>query len=220
MKKFKYGHIEVEDKIGIATGLAWTEFGGEILKIETVNMPGKGRMQITGQLGDVMQESVKAAKSFVRSKSLEYGIIPPLFEKRDFHIHVPEGATPKDGPSAGIAIATSIISTITETPIDKNVAMTGEITLTGNVLAIGGLKEKLLAAHRAGIKKVLIPESNKKDLVEIPKNILKDIEVTTVKNLDEVLKVALTKELKSVEWIDADSLSKQKEGTAPGISTN
>ena len=220
VKKYTFDDKENVDKIGVATGLAWTEAGGEILKIESVMMIGKGKMLITGKLGEVMQESVKAAKSYVRSKALTYGIIPPIFEKKDFHIHVPEGATPKDGPSAGIAIATSIISTITETPIDKNVAMTGEITLTGNVLAIGGLKEKLLAAHRAGIKKVLIPENNKKDLVEIPKNILKDIEVTTVKNLDEVLKVALTKELKSVEWIDVDSLSKQKEGTVPGISTN
>ena len=220
VKKYTFDDRENVDKIGVATGLAWTESGGEILKIESVMMIGKGKMLITGKLGEVMQESVKAAKSYVRSKALTYGIIPTIFEKKDFHIHVPEGATPKDGPSAGIAIATSIISTITETPIDKNVAMTGEITLTGNVLAIGGLKEKLLAAHRAGIKKVLIPESNKKDLVEIPKNILKDIEVTTVKNLDEVLKVALTKELKSVEWIDVDSLSKQKEGTVPGISTN
>ena len=220
VKKYTFDDRENVDKIGVATGLAWTESGGEILKIESVMMIGKGKMLITGKLGEVMQESVKAAKSYVRSKALTYGIIPPIFEKKDFHIHVPEGATPKDGPSAGIAIATSIISTITETPIDKNVAMTGEITLTGNVLAIGGLKEKLLAAHRAGIKKVLIPESNKKDLVEIPKNILKDIKITTVKNLDEVLKVALTKELKSVEWIDVDSLSKQKEGTAPGISTN
>ena len=220
VKKYTFDDKENVDKIGVATGLAWTEAGGEILKIESVMMIGIGKMLITGKLGEVMQESVKAAKSYVRSKALTYGIIPPIFEKKDFHIHVPEGATPKDGPSAGIAIATSIISTITETPIDKNVAMTGEITLTGNVLAIGGLKEKLLAAHRAGIKKVLIPENNKKDLVEIPKNILKDIEVTTVKNLDEVLKVALTKELKSVEWIDVDPLSKQKEGTAPGISTN
>ncbi len=150
VKKFKYGEVENEDKIGIVTGLAWTEFGGEILKIETVNMVGKGRMLITGKLGDVMQESVKAAKSFVRSKSLEYGIIPPEFEKKDFHIHVPEGATPKDGPSAGIAMVTSIVSSITKNPVDRQIAMTGEVTITGQVLPIGGLKEKLLAAHRAG----------------------------------------------------------------------
>ena len=220
VKKFTFDDRENVNKIGVATGLAWTETGGEILKIESVMMAGKGKMLITGKLGEVMQESVKAAKSYVRSKALTYGIIPPIFEKKDFHIHVPEGATPKDGPSAGIAIATSIISTITGTPINKNVAMTGEITLRGSVLAIGGLKEKLLAAHRAGIKKVLIPENNKKDLAEIPKNILKDIEVVSVKNLDEVLKIALTKELKSVEWIEVDPLSKQKGETAPLISTN
>jgi len=220
VKKFTFDDRENVNKIGVATGLAWTETGGEILKIESVMMAGKGKMLITGKLGEVMQESVKAAKSYVRSKALTYGIIPPIFEKKDFHIHVPEGATPKDGPSAGIAIATSIISTITGTPINKNVAMTGEITLRGSVLAIGGLKEKLLAAHRAGIKKVLIPENNKKDLAEIPKNILKDIEVVSVKNLDEVLKIALTKELKSVEWIEVDPLSKQKGETAPTISTN
>ena len=142
VKKYNFGEIENENKIGVATGLAWTEVGGEILKIETVNMPGKGKMQITGKLGEVMQESVKAAKSYVRSKSLEFGILPPIFEKKDFHIHVPEGATPKDGPSAGIAVVTSIISSITGNPVDKDVAMTGEVTLTGNVLQIGGLKEK------------------------------------------------------------------------------
>ena len=164
VKKFKYDEIESDNKIGVATGLAWTEFGGEILKIESAMMPGKGKMQITGKLGDVMQESVKAAKSYVRSKSLEFGIIPPIFEKKDFHVHVPEGATPKDGPSAGIAMVTSIVSVITGIPIDKNIAMTGEVTLRGQVLPIGGLKEKLLAAHRARIPKVIIPEDNKKDL--------------------------------------------------------
>ena len=158
-------------------------------------MPGKGRMQITGKLGDVMQESVKAAKSFVRSKCLEYGIIPPLFEK-DFHIHVPEGATPKDGPSAGIGMVTSIVSSITGIPVRRDVAMTGEVTLTGQVLPIGGLKEKLLAAHRAGIKEVLIPKENEKDLVDMPKKIIDEIKITTVEYADQVLKVALTKELK------------------------
>ena len=221
VKKFIFDDKESEDKIGVSTGLAWTEVGGEILKIESVMMPGKGKMQITGKLGEVMQESVKAAKSYVRSKALSYGILPPLFEKKDFHIHVPEGAIPKDGPSAGIAIATSIVSTITSTPVNKNIAMTGEVTLRGSVLPIGGLKEKLLAAHRFGIKKVLIPEANKKDLVEIPKNILKDVEVIPVKNIDEVLKIALVKELKSVEWIEVDPLKEQKEreGTIPR-STN
>ena len=209
VQKFNYGEIEEENRIGVVTGLAWTEVGGEILKIESAVMPGKGKMQITGKLGDVMQESVKAAKSYIRSKSLDYGIIPPIFDKKDFHIHVPEGATPKDGPSAGVGMVTSIISAITEIPVNKNVAMTGEITLRGLVLQIGGLKEKLLAAHRAGIKKVLIPVENKKDLIEVPKTVLDSIEIIPVKNVDEVLKVALTKPLKSVEWVDVDQLSKK-----------
>ena len=210
VRKFKFGEIEDTDKIGIVTGLAWTEFGGEILKIETVNMPGKGRMQITGKLGDVMQESVKAAKSYVRSKCLDFGIIPPTFEKKDFHIHVPEGATPKDGPSAGIAMVTSIVSSITKIPVNKDVAMTGEVTVTGQVLPIGGLKEKLLAAHRAGIKEVLIPKENKKDLIDIPNKVKDDIKITTVETADEVLKIALTKDLKSVEWVEVDSISDNK----------
>ncbi len=209
VQKFNYGEIEEENRIGVVTGLAWTEVGGEILKIESAVMPGKGKMQITGKLGDVMQESVKAAKSYIRSKSLDYGIIPPIFDKKDFHIHVPEGATPKDGPSAGIGMVTSIISAITEIPVDKNVAMTGEITLRGLVLPIGGLKEKLLAAHRAGIKKVLIPTENQKDLVEVPKTILKSMEIIPVKNVDEVLKVALTKPFKRVEWVEVDQISKK-----------
>ena len=188
IKKFKFGEVEDKNKTGIVIGLAWTEVGGEILKIETVNMPGKGRMQITGKLGDVMQESVKAAKSFVRSKSLEYGIIPPFFEKKDFHIHVPEGATPKDGPSAGIAMVTSIVSSITNIPVNREIAMTGEVTITGQVLQIGGLKEKLLAAHRAGVKKVLIPKENEKDLVDIPKKVREDIKIIPVETADEVLK--------------------------------
>ena len=212
VKKFQYGEIESENQIGVVTGLAWTEYGGEILKIESVVMPGKGKMQITGKLGDVMQESVKAAKSYVRSKSLEFGIIPPIFDKKDFHIHVPEGATPKDGPSAGIAMVTSIVSSITGVAVDKNIAMTGEVTLTGNVLPIGGLKEKLLAAHRAGIKKILIPDDNKKDLAEIPKNILGDIELIPVKNVDEVIKIALVKKLKPIEWMDVETLAKSKSG--------
>ena len=172
-------------------------------------MPGKGRMQITGKLGDVMQESVKAAKSFVRSKSLEYGIIPPTFEKKDFHIHVPEGATPKDGPSAGIAMVTSIVSSITNIPVNRNIAMTGEVTITGQVLPIGGLKEKLLAAHRAGIKHVLIPKENEKDLIDIPKKVKEDIKITPVKLVDDVLKIALVKELKRVEWVEVDKISKE-----------
>ena len=211
VKKFNFGEIEKENKTGVATGLAWTEVGGEILKIEAVNMPGKGKMQITGKLGEVMQESVKAAKSYVRSKSLEYGVIPPFFEKKDFHIHVPEGATPKDGPSAGIAVVTSIISSITGVPVSKDVAMTGEVTLRGHVLQIGGLKEKLLAAHRAGIKTVLIPNDNKKDLVEIPEVIKKSINIIPVSTVDEVLKHALTKALKPVKWAEIDQVSAKKD---------
>ncbi len=210
IKKFKFGEVEDKDKTGVVIGLAWTEVGGEILKIETVNMPGKGRMQITGKLGDVMQESVKAAKSYVRSKSLEYGIIPPLFEKKDFHIHVPEGATPKDGPSAGIAMVTSIVSSITNIPVKREIAMTGEVTITGQVLQIGGLKEKLLAAHRAGVKKVLIPKENEKDLIDIPKKVREDIKIIPVETADEVLKIALSKELKPVEWTEVDKISDGK----------
>tara|TARA_A100001011_G_scaffold239657_1_gene247624 strand:- start:90 stop:2468 length:2379 start_codon:yes stop_codon:yes gene_type:complete len=214
--KFKSSELEIENRVGVVTGLAWTEYGGEILKIETVTMPGKGRMQITGKLGDVMQESVKAAKSFVRSKCLEYGIIPPLFEKKDFHIHVPEGATPKDGPSAGIGMVTSIVSSITNIPVKKDIAMTGEVTLTGQVLQIGGLKEKLLAAHRAGIKEVLIPKENEKDLVDIPKKIIEAIKITPVEYADEVLKIALTKDLKKTEWVEVD-LSKKDDKSQASI---
>jgi len=220
VQKFNYGEIEEENRVGVVTGLAWTEVGGEILKIESAIMPGKGKMQITGKLGDVMQESVKAAKSYIRSKSLDFGIIPPIFDKKDFHIHVPEGATPKDGPSAGVGMVTSIISAITEIPVNKDVAMTGEITLRGLVLPIGGLKEKLLAAHRAGIKKVLIPEENKKDLVEVPKTILNNIEIIPVKNVDEVLKVALIKPLKRVEWVEVDQMSKKGKDKKEELSTH
>ncbi|WP_415285221.1 endopeptidase La [Candidatus Pelagibacter sp. Uisw_130] len=217
IQKFKFGELESKDKIGVVTGLAWTEYGGEILKIETVVMPGKGRMQITGKLGDVMQESIKAAKSFIRSKSLDYGIIPPLFEKKDFHIHVPEGATPKDGPSAGIGMVTSIVSAITNIPIRRDVAMTGEVTLTGQVLPIGGLKEKLLAAHRAGIKQVLIPKENEKDLIDMPKKIIDDIKITPVEHADEVLKIALTKELKRVEWVEVEKISQSNDKSQASI---
>ncbi|MDA9698152.1 endopeptidase La [Candidatus Pelagibacter sp.] len=212
--KYKFGELEFEDRVGIVTGLAWTEYGGEILKIETVTMPGKGKMQITGKLGDVMQESVKAAKSFVRSKCLEYGIIPPLFEKKDFHIHVPEGATPKDGPSAGIGMVTSIVSSITNIPVRRDIAMTGEVTLTGQVLPIGGLKEKLLAAHRAGIKEVLIPKENEKDLVDMPKKIIDEIKITPVEFADDVLKIALTKQLKKTEWVEVDISKKDEKSQA------
>ncbi len=212
--KFNFGELEADNKVGIVVGLAWTEYGGEILKIETVTMPGKGRMQITGKLGDVMQESVKAAKSFVRSKCLDYGIIPPIFEKKDFHIHVPEGATPKDGPSAGVGMVTSIVSSITNIPVRKDLAMTGEVTLTGQVLQIGGLKEKLLAAHRAGIKEVLIPKENEKDLVDMPKKIMDDIKITPVEHADQVIKIALTKELKPTEYVEVDISKKDDKSQA------
>ncbi|CAN1594760.1 Lon ATP-dependent Lon protease, bacterial type [Candidatus Pelagibacterales bacterium] len=210
VKKFKYGEIENKDGTGIVTGLAWTEVGGELLTIESVIMPGKGKMEITGKLGEVMQESVKAAKSFVRSRCLEYGIIPPVFEKKDIHIHVPEGATPKDGPSAGIAMVTSIVSSLTGIPVRREVAMTGEVTLRGRVLPIGGLKEKLLAALRGGIKTVLIPDENEKDLAEIPKNVIEGLKIIPVKTVDEVLKVALTKSLTPIDWVEIDLSQTQK----------
>jgi ATP-dependent Lon protease len=210
IKKFKYGEIENKDGTGIVTGLAWTEVGGELLTIESVVMPGKGKMEITGKLGEVMQESVKAAKSFVRSRCIEYGIIPPVFEKKDIHIHVPEGATPKDGPSAGIAMVTSIVSSLTGIPVKREVAMTGEVTLRGRVLPIGGLKEKLLAALRGGIKTVLIPDENEKDLAEIPKNVIEGLKIIPVKTVDEVLKVALTKFLTPIDWVEIDLSQTQK----------
>ena len=206
VKKFKYGEIENEDKVGVVTGLAWTEVGGELLSIESLVMPGKGKLEHTGKLGDVMKESIKAAKSFVRSRCLDYGIIPPTFEKKDIHIHVPEGATPKDGPSAGIAMVTSIVSALAGVPVKKDVAMTGEVTLRGRVLPIGGLKEKLLAALRGGIKTAIIPSENEKDLKELPKNILDGLKIIPVKDVEEVLKIALVKELNPIEWIEVDKL--------------
>ena len=215
IKKFRKNELEDKDLVGITTGLAWTEVGGELLLIEAVSVNGKGRIISTGKLGDVMKESVRAAESYVKSRSDDFGVNSNFFNTKDIHVHVPEGATPKDGPSAGIAMVTSIVSSITGIPVNKNVAMTGEVTLRGQVLPIGGLKEKLLAAHRGRIPKVLIPEDNKKDLVEIPKNILDDLEITTVKTVDEVLKVALVKELKPVEWIDVENLTKSKSGQKP-----
>ena len=206
VKKFKHGEIDEKDQIGVVTGLAWTEVGGELLSIESVVMPGKGKLEYTGKLGDVMKESIKAAKSYIRSRCLDYGIIPPAFEKKDFHIHVPEGATPKDGPSAGIAMVTSIVSALTNIPVKRDVAMTGEVTLRGKVLPIGGLKEKLLAALRGGIKTTIIPSENEKDLKEIPKNVLEGIKIIPVSHVDEVLKIALTKELNPIEWIEIDHL--------------
>ena len=200
VKKFKYGLAEESDQIGVATGLAWTEVGGDLLSIEAIKLPGKGRMKSTGKLGEVMKESIDAASSFVRSRSPSFGIIPTLFDKYDIHVHVPEGATPKDGPSAGIAMVTSIVSMLTETPIRRDVAMTGEVTLRGNVLPIGGLKEKLLAALRGGIKTVIIPTENVKDLAEIPDNVKNNLEIIPATNVEEVLRVALSEKLQSIDW--------------------
>jgi ATP-dependent Lon protease len=204
VRKFHYGETDEVDQVGIVTGLAWTEFGGEILTIEAVKMPGKGRMSITGNLKDVMKESISAANSYVRARATHFGIKPPLFEKIDVHVHVPEGATPKDGPSAGVAMATAMISVLTGIPIRKDVAMTGEITLRGRVLPIGGLKEKLLAALRSGIKTVLIPKENEKDLADIPDNVKNELEIVPVATVDEVLARALAGPLTPIEWREED----------------
>jgi ATP-dependent Lon protease len=204
IRKFHYGATDEVDQVGIVTGLAWTEFGGEILTIEAVKMPGKGRMSITGNLKDVMKESISAANSYVRARATHFGIKPTLFEKVDVHVHVPEGATPKDGPSAGVAMATAMISVLTGIPIRMDVAMTGEITLRGRVLPIGGLKEKLLAALRSGIKTVLIPKDNEKDLADIPQNVLSGLEIVPVSTVDEVLARALVGPLTPIEWNEED----------------
>jgi ATP-dependent Lon protease len=200
VRKFRFGETEAEDMVGVVTGLAWTEVGGEILTIESVLLPGKGNVKHTGKLGDVMQESVSAALSYVRSRSTRFGIKPTLFEKRDIHVHVPEGATPKDGPSAGVAMATSIVSILTGIPVRRDVAMTGEITLRGRVLPIGGLKEKLLAALRAGITTVFIPKENEKDLAEIPDNVKKHLKLVPVADVDEVIAQALAHRPVAIEW--------------------
>ena len=200
VRKFRFGETEAEDMVGVVTGLAWTEVGGEILTIESVLLPGKGNIKQTGKLGDVMQESVSAALSYVRSRSTRFGIKPTLFEKRDIHVHVPEGATPKDGPSAGVAMATSIVSILTGIPVRRDVAMTGEITLRGRVLPIGGLKEKLLAALRAGITTVFIPKENEKDLAEIPDNVKKHLKLVPVADVDEVIAQALARRPEAIEW--------------------
>jgi ATP-dependent Lon protease len=198
--KFRYGEAELEDQVGVVTGLAWTEVGGEILTIEGVLMPGKGKMSVTGNLRDVMKESIQAANAYVRSRSIDFGISPALFERKDIHVHVPEGATPKDGPSAGVAMVTAIISILTGIPVRKDVAMTGEITLRGRVLPIGGLKEKLLAALRAGIKKVVIPEENVKDLAEISDEVKNALEIVAAARVDDVLKVALVRMPEPITW--------------------
>ena len=204
VKRFRYGLAEQEDLVGVVTGLAWTEVGGELLNIEAVMLPGKGRMSMTGQLGDVMQESIQAARSYVRSRATDFGIKPPVFNTKDIHVHVPEGATPKDGPSAGVGMVTAMVSVLTGIPVRKDVAMTGEVTLRGRVQPIGGLKEKLLAALRGGIKVVLIPKDNERDLPEIPDNVKKGLEIIPVTVVDEVLEHALTQPLVPIEWIEPD----------------
>ncbi|HRF10477.1 MAG TPA: magnesium chelatase domain-containing protein, partial [Xanthobacteraceae bacterium] len=208
--KYRYGEAEREDMTGVVTGLAWTEVGGELLTIEGLMMPGKGKMTVTGNLRDVMKESISAAASYVRSRAIDFGIKPPLFEKRDIHVHVPEGATPKDGPSAGVAMVTAIVSVMTGIPVRRDVAMTGEITLRGRVLPIGGLKEKLLAAHRGGIKKVLIPEENAKDLTEISDQIKGGLEIVPVSRMDEVLAHALVRKPEPIEWDEAAEAANAK----------
>ncbi len=200
--RYRFGQAEGEDQIGVVTGLAWTEVGGELLTIEGVMMPGKGKMTVTGNLRDVMKESISAAASYVRSRAVDFGIEPPVFDKKDIHVHVPEGATPKDGPSAGVAMATAIVSIMTGIPVRKDIAMTGEITLRGRVLPIGGLKEKLLAALRGGIKKVLIPEENAKDLADIPENVKNGLEIVPVSRVGEVLRHALTRMPEPIEWVE------------------
>jgi len=220
--RHRYGEAELEDQVGVVTGLAWTEVGGELLTIEGLMMPGKGRMTVTGNLRDVMKESISAAASYVRSRAIDIGVKPPLFEKRDIHVHVPEGATPKDGPSAGVAMATAIVSVLTGIPVHREVAMTGEVTLRGRVLPIGGLKEKLLAALRGGIKTVLIPEENAKDLADIPDNVKSGMNIIPVSHVDEVLKHALTRQPEPIEWEEeAEPLPKAVEdGEVPGLTAH
>jgi ATP-dependent Lon protease len=200
VKKYRYGLAEQEDQVGVVTGLAYTSVGGELLNIEALRLPGKGRMKTTGKLGDVMKESIDAASSYVRSIAPQIGVKPPKFEKWDIHVHVPEGATPKDGPSAGLAMVTSIVSVLTGIPIRKDIAMTGEVTLRGNALPIGGLKEKLLAALRGGITTVLIPEENEKDLRDIPDNVKEGLEIIPVSHVSDVLRHALIAVPEPVEW--------------------
>ena len=207
VKRFIYGELEDEDMVGVTTGLAWTEVGGVILQIEAITSPGKGKITVTGKLGEVMKESIQAAMSYVRSHAIKFGIQPTIFDKTDIHIHLPEGATPKDGPSAGVGMITSIVSVLTNISVRRDVAMTGEISLRGRVLPIGGLKEKLLAALRSGIKTVLIPEENVKDLAEIPDNVKRGLKILPVNKVDEVLNVALSESLKPLAPEDVEPLT-------------
>ena len=202
--RYRFGVGEEEDQIGAVTGLAWTEVGGELLTIEAVTVPGKGLVKTTGKLGEVMQESIQAAMSFVKARAPAYGIKPSIFARKDIHVHLPEGAVPKDGPSAGVGMVTAMISTLTGIPVRRDVAMTGEVTLRGRVLPIGGLKEKLLAALRGGITTVLIPAENEKDLAEIPQAVKEGLDIHPVAHVDEVLALALATPVKAIEWTDAD----------------
>ncbi len=223
VSKYRTNEIEEEDRVGVTTGLAWTEVGGETLSIEAVTVAGKGKVTSTGKLGDVMRESIQAAESYVKSRAVDFGIKPTLFEKKDIHVHVPEGATPKDGPSAGVAMVTSIVSVLTQNPVCRDVAMTGEVTLRGRVLPIGGLKEKLLAALRVGIKRVLIPKDNEKDLADIPDNVKRSLEIVSVGTVDEVLEHALSKALTPIDWDEAevDSVSQtKKDDDVSGLMTH
>ncbi len=215
VRKFRHGISEDENQIGAVTGLAWTEVGGELLTIESVTVSGKGQIKTTGKLGEVMTESVQAALSFVKARAPSYGIKPSLFSRRDIHLHLPEGAVPKDGPSAGVGIVTAIVSTLTGIPVRRDVAMTGEVTLRGRVLPIGGLKEKLLAALRGGIETVLIPSENEKDLAEIPENITSELNIVPVSHVDEVLAQALAEKVEPIEWSEEDELASH--ATAPVV---
>ncbi|MCH8000322.1 MAG: endopeptidase La, partial [Proteobacteria bacterium] len=222
--RYRHSETEMEDLVGLATGLAWTEVGGELLSIEAVTVPGKGKVTSTGKLGDVMKESIQAAESYVKSRSTQFGIEPIRFEKKDIHVHVPDGATPKDGPSAGVAMVTAIVSALTGIAVRRDVAMTGEVTLRGRVLPIGGLKEKLLAALRAGIKTVLIPKENEKDLSEIPDNVRRGLEIIPLDTVDEILRLALVTEPTPIEWAEPSEVeavrSVRDKGERSGLVTH
>jgi ATP-dependent Lon protease len=216
VRKFRYGIGEEEDQIGAVTGLAWTEVGGELLTIEAVTVPGKGQIKTTGKLGEVMQESIQAAMSFVKARAPAYGVKPSIFARKDIHVHLPEGAVPKDGPSAGIGMVTAMISTLSGVSVRRDVAMTGEVTLRGRVLPIGGLKEKLLAALRGGIRTVLIPIENEKDLAEIPASVKDNLEIIPVQHVDEVLARALVEPLHAIEWTEDDEHAAEPPVPPPG----
>jgi ATP-dependent Lon protease len=218
VRKFRYGMGEEEDQIGAVTGLAWTEVGGELLTIEAVTVPGKGQIKTTGKLGEVMQESIQAAMSFVKARAPAYGVKPSIFARKDIHVHLPEGAVPKDGPSAGIGMVTAMISTLTGIAVRRDVAMTGEVTLRGRVLPIGGLKEKLLAALRGGITTVLIPAENEKDLAELPSSVTEGLEIIPVDHVDQVLPRALVAPVQAIEWTDDDERAAEAPVHPPAAS--